>query len=74
LRLRGKASVLGFCSRARSADWSSSRRCGYVDPTGAMGHWRAAGVVRSLLHEIKILVSIMTRHWVHADCGTLGAF
>jgi Amt family ammonium transporter len=45
LRLRGKASVLGFCSGAVGGLVVITPACGYVDPTGAVMIGVAAGVV-----------------------------
>jgi Amt family ammonium transporter len=78
LRLRGKASVLGFCSGAVGGLVVITPACGYVDPTGAMVIGVAAGVVpffactklKSWFHYDDALDTF----GVHAVGGTLGAF
>jgi Amt family ammonium transporter len=76
--LRGKASVLGFCSGAVGGLVVITPACGYVDPTGAMVIGVAAGVVpffactklKSWFHYDDALDTF----GVHAVGGTLGAF
>ena len=78
LRLRGKASVLGFCSGAVGGLVVITPACGYVDPTGAVMIGVAAGVVpffactklKSWFHYDDALDTF----GVHAVGGTLGAF
>ena len=78
LRLRGKASVLGFCSGAVGGLVVITPACGYVDATGAMVIGVAAGVVpffactklKSWFHYDDALDTF----GVHAVGGTLGAF
>ncbi|PYK32039.1 MAG: ammonia channel protein [Verrucomicrobia bacterium] len=78
LRLRGKASVLGFCSGAVGGLVVITPSCGYVDPTGAMIIGVAAGIVpffactklKSWFHYDDALDTF----GVHAVGGTLGAF
>ncbi len=76
--LRGKASVLGFCSGAVAGLVVITPACGYVDPTGAVLIGVAAGVVpffactklKSWFHYDDSLDTF----GVHAVGGTLGAF
>ena len=76
--LRGKASVLGFCSGAVAGLVVITPACGYVDPTGAVLIGVAAGVVpffactklKSWFHYDDALDTF----GVHAVGGTLGAF
>jgi ammonium transporter, Amt family len=78
LGLRGKASVLGFCSGAVGGLVVITPACGYVDPTGAVIIGVAAGVVpffactklKSWFHYDDALDTF----GVHAVGGTLGAF
>src|SRR5438128_596680 len=75
--LRGKASVLGFCSGAVAGLVVITPACGYVDPTGAILIGVAAGVVpffactklKSWFHYDDALDTF----GVHAVGGTLGA-
>jgi Amt family ammonium transporter len=76
--LRGKPSVLGFCSGAVGGLVVITPACGYVDPTGAIIIGIAAGVVpffactklKSLFHYDDALDTF----GIHAVGGTLGAF
>jgi len=76
--LRGKASVLGFCSGAVGGLVVITPACGYVDPTGAVVIGVVAGVVpffactklKSWFHYDDALDTF----GVHAVGGTLGAF
>ena len=76
--LRGKASVLGFCSGAVGGLVVITPACGYVDPTGAVIIGVAAGVVpffactklKSWFHYDDALDTF----GVHAVGGTIGAF
>ena len=76
--LRGKASVLGFCSGAVAGLVVITPACGYVDPTGAVLIGVAAGIVpffactklKSWFHYDDALDTF----GVHAVGGTLGAF
>src|SRR5207244_1562103 len=76
--LRGKASVLGFCSGAVAGLVVITPACGYVDPTGAVVIGLAAGIVpffpctklKSWFHYDDALDTF----GVHAVGGTLGAF
>ena len=76
--LRGKASVLGFCSGAVAGLVVITPACGFVDPTGAVLIGVAAGVVpffactklKSWFHYDDALDTF----GVHAVGGTLGAF
>jgi Amt family ammonium transporter len=78
LRLRGKASVLGFCSGAVGGLVVITPACGFVDATGAILIGVAAGVVpffactklKSWFHYDDALDTF----GVHAVGGTLGAF
>ena len=76
--LRGKASVLGFCSGAVAGLVVITPACGFVGPTGAVIIGIAAGVVpflactklKSWFHYDDALDTF----GVHAVGGTLGAF
>jgi ammonium transporter, Amt family len=76
--LRGKPSVLGFCSGAVGGLVVITPACGYVDPTGAVLIGVAAGIVpffactklKSLFHYDDALDTF----GIHAVGGTLGAF
>jgi Amt family ammonium transporter len=76
--LRGKPSVLGFCSGAVGGLVVVTPACGYVDPTGAVVIGIAAGIVpffactrlKSWFHYDDALDTF----GVHAVGGTLGAF
>jgi Amt family ammonium transporter len=78
LLLRGKASVLGFCSGALGGLVVITPACGYVDSTGAVMIGVAAGLVpffactklKSWFHYDDALDTF----GVHAVGGTLGAF
>src|SRR5215475_3916565 len=76
--LRGKPSVLGFCSGAVGGLVVITPACGYVDPTGAVIIGVAAGIVpffactklKSWFHYDDALDTF----GVHAVGGTVGAF
>src|SRR5467141_1764161 len=76
--LRGKPSVLGFCSGAVGGLVVITPACGFVDPTGAVIIGVAAGVVpffactklKSWFHYDDALDTF----GVHAVGGTIGAF
>jgi len=76
--LRGKPSVLGFCSGAVGGLVVITPACGYVDATGAMLIGLAAGIVpffactklKSWFHYDDALDTF----GIHAVGGTLGAF
>src|SRR6201988_929446 len=76
--LRGKPSVLGFCSGAVGGLVVITPACGFVDPTGAIIIGVAAGIVpffactklKSWFHYDDALDTF----GVHAVGGTLGAF
>lgn len=76
--LRGKPSVLGFCSGAVGGLVVITPACGFVDPTGAVIIGIAAGVIpffactklKSWFHYDDALDTF----GVHAVGGTLGAF
>jgi ammonium transporter, Amt family len=76
--MRGKSSVLGFCSGAVAGLVVITPACGYVDPTGAIIIGVAAGGVsffactklKSWFHYDDALDTF----GVHAVGGTLGAF
>jgi len=78
LRLRGKASVLGFCSGAVAGLVVITPACGYVDATGAVIIGVVAGIVpffactklKSWFHYDDALDTF----GVHAVGGTTGAF
>jgi len=76
--LRGKPSVLGFCSGAVGGLVVITPACGYVDPTGAVIIGVAAGIV-------PFFACTKLKYWlgyddaldtfgIHAVGGTLGAF
>ena len=76
--MRGKSSVLGFCSGAVAGLVVITPACGYVDPTGAIFIGVAAG-------SISFFACTKLKSWfhyddaldtfgVHAVGGTLGAF
>ena len=76
--LRGRPSVLGFCSGAVGGLVVITPACGYVDPTGAVIIGIAAGIVpffactklKSWFHYDDALDTF----GIHAVGGTLGAF
>src|SRR5213076_2046845 len=76
--LRGRPSVLGFCSGAVGGLVVITPACGYVDPTAAVIIGIAAGIVpffactklKSWLHYDDALDTF----GIHAVGGTLGAF
>src|SRR5256884_2078632 len=76
--LRGKPSVLGFCSGAVGGLVVITPACGYVDATGAILIGLAAGIVpffactklKSWFHYDDALDTF----GIHAVGGTLGAF
>src|SRR5260370_29218781 len=76
--LRGKASVLGFCSGAVGGLVVITPACGYVDATGAIIIGILAGIIpffactklKSWFHYDDALDTF----GVHAVGGTLGAF
>src|SRR5438105_5623774 len=76
--LRGKPSVLGFCSGAVAGLVVITPACGYIDPTGAVVIGVAAGIVpffactklKSWFHYDDALDTF----GVHAVGGTIGAF
>jgi Amt family ammonium transporter len=76
--LRGKPSVLGFCSGAVGGLVVITPACGYVNPTGAIIIGIAAGIIpffactklKSWFHYDDALDTF----GVHAVGGTLGAF
>jgi Amt family ammonium transporter len=78
VRLRGKASVLGFCSGAVGGLVVITPACGYVDPTAAVIIGVVAGIIpffactklKSWFHYDDALDTF----GVHAVGGTLGAF
>ena len=76
--LRGKPSVLGFCSGAVGGLVVITPACGYVDSTGAVITGIAAGVVPFLAcTKLKALFGYddaLDTFGVHAVGGTLGAF
>ena len=76
--LRGKPSVLGFCSGAVGGLVVITPACGYVDPTGAVIIGVAAGVVPFFAcTKLKSLFGYddaLDTFGVHAVGGTLGAF
>ena len=76
--LRGKASVLGFCSGAVGGLVVITPACGFVDPTGAMIIGVAAGVFPFLAcTKLKSWLGYddaLDTFGVHAVGGTLGAF
>jgi Amt family ammonium transporter len=76
--LRGKPSVLGFCSGAVGGLVVITPACGYVDPTGAVIIGVAAGVVPFFAcTKLKSWLGYddaLDTFGVHAVGGTLGAF
>ena len=78
LGLRGKASVLGFCSGAVGGLVVITPSCGYVDATGAMIIGVAAGIVPffacTKLKSWFRYDDALDTFGVHAVGGTLGAF
>jgi len=76
--LRGKASVLGFCSGAVAGLVVITPACGYVDPTGAVIIGIAAGAVPffacTKLKSWFQYDDALDTFGVHAVGGTLGAF
>ena len=76
--LRGKASVLGFCSGAVAGLVVITPACGYVDPTGAVIIGIAAGAVPFFAcTKLKSWFSYddaLDTFGVHAVGGTLGSF
>jgi len=76
--LRGKPSVLGFCSGAVAGLVVITPACGYVDSTGAVMIGIAAGIVPFLAcTKLKTLAGYddaLDTFGIHAVGGTLGAF
>jgi Amt family ammonium transporter len=76
--LRGKPSVLGFCSGAVAGLVVITPACGYVDPTGAVLIGIAAGVVPFFAcTKLKSWLGYddaLDTFGIHAVGGTLGAF
>jgi Amt family ammonium transporter len=76
--LRGKASVLGFCSGAVGGLVVITPACGYVDPTGAIIVGVCAGIVPFFAcTKLKSLLGYddaLDTFGIHAVGGTLGAF
>jgi Amt family ammonium transporter len=76
--LRGKPSVLGFCSGAVGGLVVITPACGYVDSTGSVITGIAAGIVPFLAcTKLKALLGYddaLDTFGVHAVGGTLGAF
>jgi ammonium transporter, Amt family len=76
--LRGKPSVLGFCSGVVAGLVVITPACGYVDPTGAMIIGVAAGGVSffacTKLKSWFAYDDALDTFGVHAVGGTLGAF
>jgi Amt family ammonium transporter len=76
--LRGKPSVLGFCSGAVAGLVVITPSCGFVDPTGAMIIGLAAGGVSffacTKLKSWFAYDDALDTFGVHAVGGTLGAF
>src|SRR3954447_15407620 len=76
--LRGKASVLGFCSGAVGGLVVITPACGFVDPTGAVAIGIAAGAVPFFAcTKLKSWLGYddaLDTFGVHAVGGTLGAF
>ncbi len=76
--LRGKPSVLGFCSGAVAGLVVITPACGYVDPTGAVIVGIAAGIVPffacTKLKSWFRYDDALDTFGVHAVGGTLGAF
>jgi Amt family ammonium transporter len=76
--LRGKPSVLGFCSGAVAGLVVITPACGYVDPTGAVIIGVAAGIVPFFAcTKLKSWLGYddaLDTFGIHAVGGTLGAF
>jgi len=76
--LRGKPSVLGFCSGAVGGLVVITPACGYVDPTGAIIVGIAAGIVPFFAcTKLKSWLGYddaLDTFGIHAVGGTLGAF
>jgi len=76
--LRGKPSVLGFCSGAVGGLVVITPACGYVDPTGAIVIGVAAGIVPFFAcTKLKSWLGYddaLDTFGIHAVGGTLGAF
>ncbi len=76
--LRGKPSVLGFCSGAVGGLVVITPACGYVDPTGAIIIGVAAGIVPFFAcTKLKSWLGYddaLDTFGIHAAGGTLGAF
>src|SRR4051812_48575981 len=76
--LRGKPSVLGFCSGAVGGLVVITPACGFVDPTGAVLIGIAAGAVPFVAcTKLKLWLGYddaLDTFGVHAVGGTLGAF
>src|SRR5881409_3054211 len=76
--LRGKPSVLGFCSGAVGGLVVITPACGYVDPTGAVIIGVAAGIVPFFAcTKLKSWLGYddaLDTFGIHAVGGTLGAF
>jgi Amt family ammonium transporter len=76
--LRGKPSVLGFCSGAVGGLVVITPACGYVDPTGAIAIGVAAGIVPffacTKLKSWFGYDDALDTFGIHAVGGTLGAF
>src|SRR5438876_7693382 len=76
--LRGKASVLGFCSGAVGGLVVITPACGYVSPTGAVIIGIAAGIVPFFAcTKLKSWLGYddaLDTFGIHAVGGTLGAF
>src|SRR5213595_1400160 len=76
--LRGKPSVLGFCSGAVGGLVVITAACGYVDPTGAIIIGVAAGIVPFFAcTKLKSWLGYddaLDTFGIHAVGGTLGAF
>jgi ammonium transporter, Amt family len=76
--LRGKPSLLGFCSGAVGGLVVITPACGYVDPTGAIIIGVAAGIVPFLAcTKLKSWLGYddaLDTFGIHAVGGTLGAF
>src|ERR1700746_3558181 len=77
-RLRGQASVLGFCSGAVGGLVVITPACGYVDPTGAIMIGVAAGIIPFFAcTKLKSWLGYddaLDTFGIHAVGGTLGAF
>jgi len=76
--LRGKPSVLGFCSGAVGGLVVITPACGYVDPTGAIVIGVAAGIIPFFAcTKLKSWLGYddaLDTFGIHAVGGTLGAF